>query len=87
MEDLPLGRTVTLVLEFAVEDLPLGRIAILFPEFAVEDLRSADSNLGSWACSEACLASLRITFIYSLLCAFTYLTGLNSEEVRVRQPL
>ena len=42
MEDLPLGRTATLVPEFAVEDLPLGRTVTLVPEFAVEDLSSAE---------------------------------------------
>ena len=38
MEVLPLGRTATLVPEFAVEDLPLGRTATSVLEFAVEDL-------------------------------------------------
>ena len=36
VEDLPLGRTATLVLKFAVEDLPLSRTETLVPEFAVK---------------------------------------------------
>ena len=38
-EDLPLGRTVTLVPELPVKDLPFGRTATLVPGFAAKDLQ------------------------------------------------
>ena len=45
MEDLPLGRTVTLVPEFAVKDLPFGRTAALLQRKTLPWAEHSDGDI------------------------------------------